>query len=89
LKLALQMARDDYEDRRERQRQGIELAKAAGRYAGRTPDTSMHDRITALRMGGASIAQTAKLAGCSESQVKRICKLARISGTPEISPPRN
>ena len=27
LKLALQMARDDYEDSRERQRQGIELAK--------------------------------------------------------------
>lgn len=31
LRLALQMARDDYEDRRERQRQGIELAKQAGR----------------------------------------------------------
>jgi DNA invertase Pin-like site-specific DNA recombinase len=36
LKLALQMARDDYEDRRERQRQGIELAKApAGMPAAR------------------------------------------------------
>ena len=35
LKLALQMARDDYEDRRERQRQGVELAKDAGRYTGR------------------------------------------------------
>ncbi len=31
-RLALQMARDDYEDRRERQRQGIELARQAGRY---------------------------------------------------------
>ena len=30
LKLALQMARDDFEDRRDRQRQGIELAKAGG-----------------------------------------------------------
>jgi DNA invertase Pin-like site-specific DNA recombinase len=29
LKLALQMARDDYETRRERQRQGVQLAKAA------------------------------------------------------------
>src|SRR5690606_5537466 len=38
LRLALQMARDDYEDRRERQRQGIELAKAAGRYGGRKPN---------------------------------------------------
>ncbi len=29
-RLALQMARDDYEDRRERQRQGIELARRPG-----------------------------------------------------------
>ena len=29
-RLALQIAREDYEDRRERQRQGVELAKAAG-----------------------------------------------------------
>lgn len=77
LKLALQMARDDYEDRRERQRQGIELAKASGRYTGRKPDTAIHERIAALRAGGKSIAETAKLAGCSASQVKRICALMR------------
>ena len=79
LKLALQMAHDDYEDRRERQRQGIELAKAAGRYAGRTPDTSAHARIVALREGGKSIAETAKLARCSVSQVKRVTALNRHS----------
>ena len=72
LKLALQMARDDYEDRRERQRQGVALAKQAGKYVGRQADTEVHSRIIALRKGGQSIAQTAKLAGCSESQVKRI-----------------
>lgn len=77
LKLALQMARDDYEDRRERQRQGIELAKAAGRYAGRKTDTATHARIVALREGGKSIAETARLAGCSQSQVKRVCAMAR------------
>lgn len=33
-RLALQMARDDYEDRRERQRQGIELARQAGAVQG-------------------------------------------------------
>ena len=71
LKLALQIARDDYEDRRERQRQGVELAKEAGRYAGRKADTLAHDRIVALRTAGHSIAETAKLARCSESQVKR------------------
>lgn len=75
LKLALQMARDDYEDRRERQRQGVELAKQAGKYAGRQADTKTHERIIALRAGGHSIAKTAQLAGCSESQVKRIWSL--------------
>lgn len=77
LRLALQMARDDYEDRRERQQQGIKLAKTAGKYAGRKPDTAMHSRILALRAGGNSIAETAKLAGCSVSQVKRVTALAR------------
>ena len=72
LKLALQMARDDYEDRRERQRQGVELAKCAGKYLGRQADTAMHARIIALRSSGHSITKTAKLAGCSESQVKRV-----------------
>src|SRR6266545_2744812 len=38
LKLALQMARDDYETRRERQRQGVQLAKTAGKYSGRKPN---------------------------------------------------
>lgn len=79
LRLALQMARDDYEDRRERQRQGVQLAKTAGKYAGRQADTSMHQRIKALRRGGHSIAETAKLAGCSESQVKRIWALCKRS----------
>lgn len=72
LKLALQMARDDYETRRERQRQGIDLAKAAGKYAGRKPDPTTHERIVALRQAGHTISRTAELAGCSESQVKRI-----------------
>ena len=45
LRLALQMAHDDYEDRRLRQRQGIELAKRGGRYSGRRPDRATHDRI--------------------------------------------
>jgi hypothetical protein len=31
----------------------------------------------ALREGGKSIAETAKLAGCSQSQVKRVCAMAR------------
>jgi len=72
LKLALQMARDDYETRRERQRQGVQLAKAAGKYTGRIPDTTAHQRIVALRASGQTIKRTAELTGCSLSQVKRI-----------------
>lgn len=72
LKLALQMARDDYEDRRERQRQGIELARQAGRYKGRRADPKRRAQVVALRKSGHSINKTAELAGCSAAQVKRI-----------------
>jgi DNA invertase Pin-like site-specific DNA recombinase len=72
LKLAQQMARDDFEDRRERQRQGIELARAGGKYAGRQADLVTHERIIVFRSGGNSISRTAKLTGCSEAQVKRV-----------------
>ena len=72
LKLALQMARDDYQTRRERQRQGVQLAKAAGKYVGRAPDIANHGRIIALRGSGQTIQRTAELIGYSVSQVKRI-----------------
>lgn len=78
LKLALQMARDDYETRRERQRQGVQLAKVAGKYTGRKADTTTHNRIIALRSAGQTIERTAELAGCSISQVKRIWALHRV-----------
>lgn len=77
LRVALQTARDDYETRRERQREGIEIAKRAGRYTGRKPDLAHHRRIIGLRAAGMSIARTAELAGCSIAQVKRVTALHR------------
>lgn len=77
LRVALQTARDDYETRRERQREGIEVARRAGRYTGRKADTAQHRRIVALREAGMSIARTAELAGCSIAQVKRVTALHR------------
>jgi DNA invertase Pin-like site-specific DNA recombinase len=77
LRLALQMAREDWETRRERQRQGVKLAKVAGKYAGRKADTATHERIIELRGTGTTIAKTAKLAGCSTAQVKRIWSQAQ------------
>lgn len=75
LKLALQMSRDDYLDRRERQKQGIELAKRSGVYKGRRPDESKNELIIALRGAKKSIKETSVLTGCSISQVKRIWKI--------------
>ncbi|MEP9615083.1 recombinase family protein [Xanthomonas euvesicatoria] len=73
LRIALQIARDDYEeDRRERQRQGIELAKARDKYRGRPADQAIHARIVALRGRGETIANTARLAGTSVTTVKRV-----------------
>jgi DNA invertase Pin-like site-specific DNA recombinase len=85
LKLALQMARDDYEIRRERQRQGVRLAKVAGKYVGRIPNTKAHHRIIALRAGGQTINQTAELTGCSASQVKRIWAIHLATANPAES----
>ncbi len=72
LRVALQTARDDYEDRRERQRQGIAIAREKGRYTGRRADQAQHRRIIALREAGMSIAKTAELAPCSPAQVKKV-----------------
>ena len=77
LRVALQSARDDYETRAQRQREGIALAKREGRYTGRKPDLAHHRRIIGLREAGISIARTAALAGCSIAQVKRVTALHR------------
>ncbi|CAG0901562.1 unnamed protein product [Darwinula stevensoni] len=79
LKIALQMARDDYEIRRERQRQGVKIAKVSGKYVGRKPNKSIHQRIITLRKAHQTIKQTAELSGCSESQVKRIWAIYQLS----------
>src|SRR3546814_6415470 len=84
LKIALQMAHDDYTDRRERQRQGIALAKAAGRSGGRKGDRATHARIVALREAGKSIAKTAELADCDRSTVKRVWAAHRAAQVQEI-----
>jgi len=85
LRVALQTARDDYETRRERQREGIEIAKKAGRYTGRKPDLAHHRRIVGLREAGMSIAKTAELAGCSIAHVKRVTAIHRARAAPPSS----
>ena len=47
-------------------------SSGAGATWGRKPNTEVNERIIALRKSGHSIARTAKLAGCSPTQVKRV-----------------
>lgn len=77
LRLALYMARDDYETRRERQAQGIAKAKAAGKYKGKPADAARNAGILKLRAAGHSITQTAAAMGCSVATVNRVCKAER------------
>jgi len=64
-RVALQTARDDFETRRERQREGIELARRAGRHNGRKLNTPLHKHIVGLRETGMSITRTADWPGAA------------------------
>ena len=66
------IARKDYEQRRERQAQGIEKAKAAGKYQGRPVDIDLHKRVTELLGAGLGVRATARHANCSTTTVLRI-----------------
>lgn len=73
LKIALQMARDDYEQRRQRQAAGIAEAKKNGRFKGKQADTKKHRLIIELRKTH-TLQETAKLAECSVSLVKLVMR---------------
>lgn len=66
------IARKDYEQRRQRQAQGIEKAKAAGKYQGRPVDADLHRRVRELLDAKMGIRATARHAGCSTTTVLKI-----------------
>lgn len=66
------IARKDYEQRRERQAQGIAKAKQRGAYKGRPVDQEKHERIRALLGKGCSVRETANLSGAAPSTVQRV-----------------
>ncbi len=74
--LAAAMARDDYETRRKRQAQGIEQAKALGKYQGRKPNLKLRENIQLLLNEGKSWTQIQSLLGCSRSTIATTKKLA-------------
>ena len=66
------IARKDYEQRRERQAQGIAKAKADGAYKGRPADDDLHKRVRELLAAGLGVRAAARHAQCSTTTVMRI-----------------
>ena len=66
------MAYEDYQTRRKRQKEGIEIAKAQNKYNGRRPNLELHEKILELREGHFTIQKIASLLNVSISTVKRV-----------------
>ncbi|ECX5877037.1 recombinase family protein [Salmonella enterica] len=65
------IARKDYNDRRRRQAQGVERARAAGKLLGRRADLELYAKIKELVDSGLSLRKTAKQHGVALSTVQR------------------
>ncbi len=68
------IARKDYEDRRNRQMQGVARAKAEGRYAGRKKDIEKRKIIASLLKSGHSYSEIQAMAKCSRQLIAIIAK---------------
>ncbi len=68
------IARKDYDDRRRRQAQGIEKAKAEGVYRGRPEDAKRNAAIVAMLRSGQSWNSIIAATGCSRSTLARLTK---------------
>lgn len=66
------IARKDYEQRRQRQAQGIEKAKKEGTYTGRKSDPDLHRRVRDALDAGLGVRAAARVVGCSTNTVTRI-----------------
>jgi len=75
------VARKDYEDRRRRQRQGQEKAKAAGIYKGRPEDTKRNEGIADMLAAKMSWSSIQDATGCSRATVAKIAKRIAAEAT--------
>lgn len=66
------IARKDYDDRRRRQAQGIEKAKAAKKYQGRPENAKRNAAIVAMLERGDSWNSIIAATGCSRSTISRL-----------------
>ena len=68
------IARKDYEDRRNRQMQGIARAKSEGKYKGRRKDIKKRKIIASLLKAGHSYSEIQVMAKCSRQLVAEVVK---------------
>lgn len=71
------VARRDYEQRKVRQKQGIEKARREGKYRGRQVNQSRYDAINKLLASGSSWSQVQKIMGCSRGTISCAVKQGR------------
>lgn len=71
------IARRDYEQRRERQKQGIDKAKKKGKYRGRKADTERYNAINRLLSSGSSWSQVQKTLKCSRGTISSAISYAQ------------
>lgn len=68
------VARRDYEQRKVRQKQGIEKARREGKYRGRQVNQSRYDAINKLLASGSSWSQVQKIMCCSRGTISNAVK---------------
>lgn len=68
------IARKDYEDRRNRQMQGIARAKSEGKYKGRRKDIEKRKIIASLSKAGHSYSEIQVMAKCSRQLIAEVIK---------------
>jgi len=68
------IARKDYDDRRRRQRQGIDNAKARGVYRGRPEDEERNAALMSMLQRGQTWASIVQATGVSTSTLSRLAK---------------
>lgn len=66
------VAYKDYEQRRERQKQGIAKAKEAGKFKGKQANLERHKLIAGMLDKGLSWSDIQAATGCSRSTIKRV-----------------
>lgn len=72
LEMLAAIARKDYTDRRKRQAQGIETAKAKGAYKGRPVDEKKHEQVKALFDAGKTKSEIYRITGIARTTINKV-----------------